>query len=177
MVAVASYKQNAFNQADLELLENIAQQAALALDNTYHHAEVEEKSRTDSLTGVYNHGYFLKILEGEAEKTQREKNQLSLIMLDIDHFKQYNDSYGHLAGDEILSLLTRNIQRHIHHTDSVGRWGGEEFVILLPKTTGEQAALVAERIRQSMNTYIISQRDQQSIPSPTVKSGDCSIPR
>jgi diguanylate cyclase (GGDEF)-like protein len=176
LVAVASYKPNAFSQVDLELLENIAQQAALALDNTYHHAAVEAQSRSDSLTGVYNHGYFLKILEREAEKTLQEQSQLSLIMLDIDHFKHYNDTYGHLAGDEILSLLTSNIQRHIHATDSVGRWGGEEFVILLPETTGEHAAVVAERIRQSMNTFIISRRDQQSIPSPTVSQGIAVYP-
>jgi diguanylate cyclase (GGDEF)-like protein len=176
LVAVACYKKKAFNQADLELLQNIAQQAGLAIDNTYHHAEVEYQSHVDSLTGVYNHGYFLQLLKEEAEKAVTEHNQLSLIMLDIDHFKHYNDQYGHLAGDEILSLLTRNIRSIIHSTDIVGRWGGEEFAIVLPNTTSQQATQVAERIRKSMNTFIISRNHTGQIPSPTVSQGIAVFP-
>lgn len=176
LAAVASYKRNAFTQADMELLQNIAQQAGLAIDNTYHHAEVEMQSHLDSLTEVYNHGYFLTLLEQEARQALQTGQCLALIMLDIDYFKQYNDRYGHLAGDEILSLLTQNIRRFIHNTDLVGRWGGEEFVICLPNTTIEQAYLVAERIRQSMNSVVINRNDHTSIPSPTVSQGIAIYP-
>ncbi|MCL4560592.1 MAG: sensor domain-containing diguanylate cyclase [Chloroflexi bacterium] len=176
MVAVGSYSRSAFNQGDLELLENVAQQAALAILNTYQHAEVERQTHLDSLTGVYNHGYFLKVLDDETAQAAQEKYTISLIMLDIDYFKQYNDRYGHLAGDQILSHLTANIREHIKSTDSVGRWGGEEFVILLPHTDCVQALLVAERIRQSMNLLMMPLKNGSAIPSPTVSQGVAIYP-
>ncbi len=175
-VGVASYRLNAFDQSDVELIENIAQQAAIAIDNSFHHAEVEEQSHLDSLSGAFNHGYFLTRLGEEADKARKEKTPLSLIMLDIDHFKQYNDRYGHLAGDQILFLLTQTIRSHIHSTDLVGRWGGEEFAIALPNTNRAQAFQVAERIRQSMNTLVITGRNEKEIPSPTVSQGIAYYP-
>ena len=79
----------------------------------------------------------------------RTRQSLSLIMLDVDHFKQYNDSYGHLVGDEVLTTLCWTMKQHIKTTDFVGRWGGEEFVIALPDATAEQAQQIALRVRQT----------------------------
>ncbi|MCA2000421.1 MAG: sensor domain-containing diguanylate cyclase, partial [Chloroflexi bacterium] len=139
IIAISSYRPNAFDLNDMELLENIAQRAALALDNAYRHEEVEKQARLDSLTGVYNHGYFINLLREQTQEC-REKNQpLSLIMLDVDHFKQYNDTFGHLIGDEVLVSLCSVIQRHVKATDAVGRWGGEEFCVSLPNASVEQA--------------------------------------
>jgi diguanylate cyclase (GGDEF)-like protein len=177
IIAVGSYKPNYFDRTDLELLENLGQQAALALDNASHHEKVEAQSHTDSLTGAYNHGYFLEVLTHTAEQVHLEMTTLSLIMLDIDHFKQYNDNYGHLVGDQVLTILTDAIRAHIHANDSIGRWGGEEFVILLPNTGGLQALVVAERIRKTMSEMFLQGRDGKHLPVPTVSQGIAVFPQ
>ena len=141
IVAVASYTKSAFNNTDLELIKNVAQQASVAIENAYHHAEVEKQSTLDSLTGALNHGHFLKSLESEANTTRLNGTSLSLIMLDIDYFKLYNDNYGHLVGDQVLTSLTDIIRKHIKSTDLVGRWGGEEFVIALPNANGAPGSM------------------------------------
>ncbi len=176
IMAVASYRPNAFDRTDLELLTTLSQHAALALDNAYRHAQVELQSRLDSLTAVYNHGYFIQLLQQQAEQAREQRQPLSLIMLDIDYFKQYNDTYGHLAGDEILISLCRTIKQHIKTTDAVGRWGGEEFAISLPNANMSQARQVAERIRQSMSRITLHDREQGTIPVPTVSQGMAVFP-
>jgi diguanylate cyclase (GGDEF)-like protein len=176
MVGVASYSKNAFETSDLELIENFAQLAAMAIDNAYHHNEVETKSKLDSLTGVYNHGSFLNILSVEAEKSRSQNRPLSLIMLDIDHFKRYNDAYGHLIGDQVLRLLIQAIRTHIKSTDYVGRWGGEEFIILLPNANGAETIKIANRIRQSLAAMHITDREQRTIPCPTISQGISVFP-
>ena len=176
MVAVASYRERAFNQADLELLENFAQQASMAIDNAVHHTEVELQSKLDSLTGALNHSHFLKELQENAIDSLVSKEKISLIMLDIDNFKLYNDTYGHLIGDEVLIQLTRVIRSHIKKSDLLGRWGGEEFVIALLHTKAGQASLVAERIRQTLGQITLTGRQDQRIPAPTVSQGIAIFP-
>ncbi len=176
LIAVASYQFDAFDENDLEILENVAQQAALSIDNAYHHAEVEQQSRLDSLTGAYNHGYFLKAMAQEIECARQGGYPVSLIMLDVDFFKLYNDTYGHLVGDQVLTILTETIRGHTKSADLVGRWGGEEFAILLPKTGGAQALHVAQRIQQSMNTISLTTRKKENIPAPTVSQGIAVFP-
>ncbi len=155
IIAIGSYRPNAFDRADLELLTNLAQHAAQALHNTHEHEEVELRAQLDSLTSVYNHGAFLRLLQQQADKVLQDRQSLSLIMLDIDHFKQYNDSYGHLVGDEVLTTLCSTIKQHIKSSDIVGRWGGEEFVISLPNTSAEQAEQIALRVRDTLLTLTV----------------------
>jgi diguanylate cyclase (GGDEF)-like protein len=176
IIALGSYTPNSFDQADIELLSNLAQHVALALDNTIRHTQVEQQSRLDSLTGVYNHGYFLKRLEEQAEESFITKAPLGLIMLDIDFFKQYNDTFGHLVGDRILTALCAVIKQHIKQQDAVGRWGGEEFIISLPGTTGPQARQVAQRIAETMQLLRVEDRDQKMVPIPTVSQGIAVFP-
>jgi len=176
LMAMASYQPNAFDLGDLELLSSLAQHVTLALDNSVRHAQVEEQARLDSLTRVYNHGYFLKKLAEQAEATSSSRTSLSLIMLDIDHFKQYNDTYGHLVGDQILTSLCDVIRRHIKQTDAVGRWGGEEFIISLPNATGAQALQVAKRIGDSMAQLHVEDREHRTLPVPTVSQGIAVFP-
>lgn len=177
VIALGSYRPHAFDSADMELLSNLAQHVSLALDNTIRHALVEQQARQDSLTGVYTHGYFLKKLAEQAEEAVASHSQLSLIMLDIDHFKQYNDTYGHLVGDRILKILCTAIRHHIKQTDAVGRWGGEEFVISLPGASGADALRVAERIGQTMATLQVEDREQKTMPVPTVSQGIAVYPQ
>ncbi len=176
IIAIGSYRPNAFDRADLELLSSLAQHAAQALQNTHHHEEVELRSQLDSLTGVYNHGNFLKLLKEQLDQALSGRQSLSLVMLDVDHFKQYNDSYGHLVGDEVLTTLCWTIKQHIKNTDIVGRWGGEEFVISLPGATAEQAQQIALRVRETMLTLTVRDQDQKTIPVPTISQGIALFP-
>lgn len=176
VIALASYQPNAFNRGDLELLSSLASHASMAFENAARHAEVEERACLDSLTGVFNHGHFLTVLQKHAADSLAYQSPLSLIMLDVDFFKRYNDTYGHLAGDAILTLLCQTIRRHIKSADAVGRWGGEEFIISLRNTNAAQAQAVALRISASMRKVTIPGRDGIEISSPTVSQGIAIYP-
>jgi len=171
IMAMGSYRSNAFDEADLELLENMAHQAALVIDNAVHHAEVTRQSQLDSLTQVFNHGQFLANLEELTSEARRDKTPLSLIMLDVDTFKQFNDIYGHLVGDKALNQVVAAVRQNIRSRDVVGRWGGEEFAIILPETDGRQANQVANRIQQTLHTLNVMTADGLQIPPPTVSQG------
>ncbi len=175
-IAISSYRPNAFDRGNMELLENIAQHAALALDNAYHHELVENQARLDGLAGVLNHGFFISSLHEQAKGCLEQNRPLSLIMLDVDHFKQYNDTFGHLVGDEVLISLCKVIRQHIKNTDAVGRWGGEEFCVSLPNADREQAVQVAQRIRESMASMKVENARQVTIPIPTISQGIAVFP-
>ncbi len=176
LVAVASYNKYEFSLEDLQLLENVAQQASMAIDNANHHTEVETQSQLDSLTRALNHGSFIEGLEEKIIDSEVSHIPTSLIMLDIDNFKTYNDNYGHLVGDQVLSRLTEVIRGHIRDSDLVGRWGGEEFSIALPGADADRALLIARRIQQSMSEIEFFSRDGSSIPAPTVSQGISVFP-
>jgi diguanylate cyclase (GGDEF)-like protein len=176
LLAVSSYKVNTLTHSDMELLSNMAQHAALALDNTVHHKQVEEQSRLDSLTGTYNHRYFLKALQELVDNAHIENKVSSLIMLDIDFFKRYNDSFGHQVGDLVLTKLCETIQQNIKKGDFVGRWGGEEFCIALPGASGDEAYQVARRIQKTMQELVLSHPKHEKIPAPTVSQGISVFP-
>jgi len=114
---------------------------------------LEKQAKTDALTGIYNRMKFDEILAKEIQRTKRNKFPLSLIMCDIDHFKQINDRYGHQSGDRVLKRLTRLITGNIRSIDFFARWGGEEFVILSPGTETGGAAVLAEKIRRKVEVY------------------------
>jgi diguanylate cyclase (GGDEF)-like protein len=176
VISIASYAPNTFDRVDMELLENLAQHAASAMENAFHHAEVERQTQTDSLTGVLNHGAFLAALERLAASAHETQVPLSLIMLDVDFFKTYNDSYGHRFGDEVLQALTRTISQHIKANDVVGRWGGEEFAVVLPNATRENALAVARRIQDTMDQMRIEHPEKGLVPAPTVSQGIAFLP-
>jgi diguanylate cyclase (GGDEF)-like protein len=176
LLAIASYKANAFSQEDRSMLSNVAAQAALAIDNARHHAEVEEQARRDSLTGAYNHGYLLKRLNEEVELARLNRLPLSLIMMDIDHFKTYNDTYGHVVGDDVLCMVVNVIKSHVKKNDIVGRWGGEEFAVALPGVSTSQALIVAERIRGTLAKMHLTDRDGHPIVKPTMSQGIATFP-
>lgn len=176
VIGVASYQPNAFDRMDMQLLENLAQQAAFALDNAHHHTEVEFQSQLDSLTEVYNHGFFLKMLGKQAELRRTTQSPMSLIMLDVDYFKLYNDTYGHLFGDTVLQTLVSTIRSHIKKSDFIGRWGGEEFAVALPGANGQQALMVARRIQSTMADMKLKHQEKGKVPAPTVSQGIAIFP-
>ncbi|MBZ4688662.1 MAG: hypothetical protein PWQ96_2098, partial [Clostridia bacterium] len=117
--------------------------------------KMEEKLRLlsiiDPLTNAYNRRFFRQKLEEEIERAKRNGSKFSLIMLDIDHFKSINDRFGHNAGDLVLKSVTEMIKNRIRKIDTLARWGGEEFVILLPDTTVNNAARLAEELREKLS--------------------------
>ena len=129
------------------------------------------------MTGAQNRKSFDGYLQKIAQINSLSQGSLSVIMLDIDFFKRYNDAFGHLIGDEILVSLCEIIRTHIKNTDSVGRWGGEEFSVCLPNTNEEQAIQIALRIRASMATLKIRNEHQLTIPVPTVSQGIATFPK
>lgn len=167
---------NVFDEHHLRLLTSIASQAALALDNARLHATVNEQAQRDSLTGAYNHGTFIEKLNRAMTMAREDHSAIALVMLDIDKFKQYNDTYGHLVGNDVLRSVVSAIQGHIKSTDVVARWGGEEFAIMLPSVSRAQARLVTERIRQTVAQNIMQDMQNHSIPSPTVSQGIAMYP-
>jgi len=105
---------------------------------------------TDGLTGLHNHRAFQDYLEEQFQVAMRTKQPLALILMDVDHFKQYNDTYGHQAGDEVLRQVAQILQANVREGDFVARYGGEEFVVALPRADLESAVAIAERLRHAV---------------------------
>ncbi len=134
--------------------------ASDSIEATYH-VEVYRLSITDGMTGVHNKRYLLELLDRDIGMAARLGNQLSLIMIDIDHFKKINDTYGHLAGDQALKELCRRIEPRLRSTDVLARYGGEEFAVVLPATPREGALQVAETLRAVIEAQPFSHEGTQ----------------
>jgi diguanylate cyclase (GGDEF)-like protein/PAS domain S-box-containing protein len=147
VLSVQAADPNAYTKSQVKLVETIAQQTSIAMDNAKLFEKMQQMTITDGLTGLYNRRYFNLILEKEVERAKRYKSPLSLVMMDIDHFKVVNDTYGHLAGDELLKVFSKICQEPLRQTDTMFRYGGEEFVLLLPETKLDEAFNAAERVR------------------------------
>ena len=115
---------------------------------------IQKKAYIDSLTGVYNRNKFDDIVKQEFNRSVRYKRNLSIALVDIDHFKNFNDKFGHLVGDDVLILLAQNLNSKVRETDTFARWGGEEFVILFPETQIEEARIICEKLRQEVEKII-----------------------
>lgn len=135
-----------FSEEDKEILELLMSQLAISLEN----ARLYRLAVTDGLTGLYNHRQFEILLDKECARSERYNHIFSVLMIDIDHFKQFNDTYGHLIGDKVLQYVSRIIMRECRATDIVSRFGGEEFVVILPETKKNDAYVVAEKIRKAI---------------------------
>jgi two-component system cell cycle response regulator len=139
-----------FDDGDLVTLRTFAGQAAVAVENVLLHQEAERLSLTDPLTGLWNYRYLQVSLHREIERSVRFDRPLCVLALDLDHFKEVNDSHGHPAGDAVLSEVARRLQAEVREVDLVFRQGGEEFVLLLPETDLDGARHAAERICRAL---------------------------
>jgi diguanylate cyclase (GGDEF)-like protein/putative nucleotidyltransferase with HDIG domain len=135
---------------DIELIANIANQAGIIIENAQLYTHAKIKANTDELTALYNHRHFHERLDQEITRNTRFGGTFSLIMMDVDLFKSYNDIYGHLAGDNVLRKVGEYIVNSIRGIDLAFRYGGEEFTVILPGTQIEDAYKVAERIRKTI---------------------------
>ena len=144
------YLTEVFNDMVARLRQGREQLAVINETLRKKNKELHELSITDSLTGLYNRKHLMETLENEVARSKRHKHDFSVLVIDIDHFKEYNDTYGHLAGDEVLSRLATVFKESVRSCDYVARYGGEEFILVLPEIGPEDGVKAAERIRKKV---------------------------
>jgi diguanylate cyclase (GGDEF)-like protein len=149
---------------------------ALAIEYALLYERTRRIAITDQLTGLYNFGYFLDRLKEERARAERYQRLLSFIIFDLDHFKQYNDTHGHPAGNEVLRIIARILHEHSREGDIVARYGGEELVIILPETTRREATEVADRIRKMVETTSFPEMQSQPEGCITLSAGVATYP-
>lgn len=125
----------------------------LAIKLSDHKRALRALSRIDSLTGLLNHGSWKDLLHLKFHKCQQQQTHGTIALIDIDHFKQINDTHGHIAGDAVLRQLSLELRRHLRENDLAGRYGGDEFCVILPRMNQEEAAQVMERMRETFSNY------------------------
>lgn len=161
LVRVESTRRDAMDQEDGRLLESLVVLASLAFENAKLYREAQELAVTDGLTRLMLRRPLLERVEQELHRGQEQGSPTSLVMIDIDHFKSVNDTYGHPAGDAVLKDVATILRRSVRDVDVCGRYGGEEFIVLLPQTDLGGALLVAERIREAVRARPFELRGEQ----------------
>ncbi|MDZ7271963.1 MAG: PleD family two-component system response regulator [candidate division KSB1 bacterium] len=139
-------------------------------------AKLHELAITDGLTGLYNYRYFKEQLVHEVDRAARHKESFSLIMLDIDHFKHYNDTHGHLAGDKVLKDLARLLRENVRKIDVAARYGGEEFALILVQTPHQASGVVARKLQALVQEFPFEHREQQPGGRLTISMGVATYP-
>ena len=138
-----------FYPEDIEMVMNMARQASVVIENAQLYAQAKERANTDELTGLFNHRYFHQRMDEDIARSARFGEIFSLLTIDLDFFKTYNDVHGHLYGDKILRIVAEHIKNNIRGIDLAFRYGGDEFSVILPQVSTDNAVKVAERIRLS----------------------------
>ncbi len=165
-----------FTYQDVKMLSLVGGQIALAIANARLYTRTRELSVKDELTGINNRRHFHTMLQMEWKRAVRFHRSLSLIMLDVDHFKAYNDSYGHLQGDAVLKHIGGLLRRNLREVDTVARFGGEEFVLLLPDTDKHGAVAVAEKVRVLVEGHRFMTDERMETNPITVSCGIAAYP-
>jgi diguanylate cyclase (GGDEF)-like protein len=160
-----------FDEDESDMLRSLASQASLALENVRLHFQVRRQAVTDELTGLANHGRFQELLSAEIEQVRRYHHPVGLIMLDIDNFKQVNDTYGHQQGDVVLREVAEMVRHNSRETDIPARYGGEELAVILPHTDADGAYAIAERIRVSIERLQVPRSDGEGWLATTASLG------
>jgi diguanylate cyclase (GGDEF)-like protein len=159
------YLTRAFNTMDTQLRDSREELAAI-------NVALETLSVTDGLTGLFNHKHLIQTLETELARAQRHKHPLSVLMIDVDHFKQYNDQFGHQLGDKLLADIAALFKRTTRSIDYVARYGGDEFLLLLHEVASADALLLADRVRDAVAAAAFGPGDHKV----TVSIGVASYP-
>ena len=165
-----------FTHQDVKMMSLVSGQVALAIANSRLYTKTRELSVKDELTGINNRRHFQQMLQIEWKRAVRFQRKLSLTMIDVDHFKEYNDTFGHLQGDLALKTLGNILKKNLREVDTVARFGGEEFVLLLPDTDKHGAIAVAEKVRmlvQQSNFVTDKNEDTRLV---TISAGIATYP-
>ena len=151
VMVVESFATDAFDESLRESFTTLVRNGSSAFEKAILHTKMRELATTDGLTKLMNHRTFQDKLHDSILHCHRYKRPLSLLLFDIDHFKNFNDTYGHQIGDLVLQKLSRALEASVRSTDMPARYGGEEFVVILPETDLDAAVQLAERIRQAIS--------------------------
>ena len=175
---VESASEIPLDENDLNLLNAIAGPITIAIDNARLHAQVKTMAMTDAVSGLFNRHAFEEMLTTEIQRATRHGHQLSLIIFDIDSFKEYNDTWGHPAGDERLRGTAKLIQANQRKYDIAARYGGDEFAIILPNTDKEGAHQFAKRLLEAaQNSTTEKPMDGRGVPGYTLSMGFATFPQ
>lgn len=153
VVILAHDVSEAIDSKEVEFFKVVIRQAYVIIENSWLYNKVKKLAITDSLTGIYNHGFLYECLCKEYARTERYRLPLSFLMIDVDHFKKINDTYGHPVGDDVLHKLSLIFKNNIRSCDTLGRYGGEEFSIILPEAKMEDGVNLAERMRKEVEQH------------------------
>jgi diguanylate cyclase (GGDEF)-like protein len=175
VIYVYNKESDTFTNEQITLLTTLSNLAAGAIANVQLLEATEKMATVDALTGLLNRRKYDELIEQELKRAIRYQRELSLLLLDIDHFKKINDTYGHQVGDQALQHISNIISEDLRNVDTAARYGGEEFAVILPETGIEGASLVAKRIRVSISSNPLSIDRELSIPM-TVSIGIASYP-
>jgi len=171
------FTQKSITKADIGMLNLFANHAGLAIENSRLYEETVYLSNTDWLTKLWNHGHFQVALANEVGRARETDAPLSLLMLDIDDFKNYNDKFGHVAGDFIIKEMAKVLVEASRKKDYVCRYGGEEFAIILPQTSKEDASYIAHRLREKILQYNFPNQENQPKKVFTFSCGISTFPK
>ena len=164
-----------FRKEDIPILKNLADYAAIALENARYVQRITELTITDDCTALYNARHLHFVLDAEIYRSNRYNYEFSVIFIDLDHFKQVNDTHGHLVGSKLLWMIGDLIKGHLRLIDYAFRYGGDEFVVLLPQTSKENALMVVRRIRDLLNSTVFFTEEGLNI-KVTASFGLASFP-
>ncbi len=153
VLVLDSARRGAFDDSDVRALQPVADICATAIQNVQHYQRERQLAYTDGLTGVHNRRFFEERIAQEIERSRRYPGPLSVMMVDIDRFKELNDEFGHVVGDEVLRQVANIFVEQLRKIDIVSRYGGEEFAVIVPETSGEAARQVAEKLRQVIEQW------------------------
>ncbi len=158
VLSIESLKPKSFSPQDLLTLRTLADQLAIALKNAQAYQVAQEQAITDGLTSLKTHRFFMQAVDGEWRRSPRSGRPFSLIIMDLDGFKQLNERQGHLEGDKVLTAVARVLEASSRQSNTVARYGGDQFAFLMPEATAEQAQILAERVRANLaaDSYLSS---------------------
>ncbi|NLY55583.1 MAG: sensor domain-containing diguanylate cyclase [Firmicutes bacterium] len=177
VLVLARAEQPAFSRNEFYIIQSLASQIGAAIHRSLLYRRLEEMANTDELTGLCNRRQFEETLRHEFARAARYQQVLTVALLDVDHFKHYNDTHGHLAGDRLLQEVGAIIKESIREVDLAARYGGEEFVLVLPNTTAEEAHHVVERIRTRIRQLAMPGAEEQPLGHFSVSIGLAAYPQ
>ncbi len=165
-----------FSKNEISVLSLLATQAAIAIEKMQRFERTRILAITDGLTGLYNHSYYAKSLKKEIKRSRRTSTPLSVIIMDIDHFKHYNDTNGHIPGNKVLEKTAQVIKQAVREIDILARYGGEEFAVILPETKKEHALIIANRICSLIRNEKFPGAEKQPMKKLTISAGVATFP-